>query len=206
MLNFIKKYQYHIILILLFIFFVTISAINYSNAVFSDISSSIFRLHVIANSDTEGDQELKLKVRDSVLEYINSHTSNINTKEEFIEFANYHIDKITKVAENRIKEEGYNYPVSVEIGNFYFPKKEYENISFPSGNYDGIKIKIGKAEGQNWWCVMFPPLCLLDNTTCKMEEKSINILKNNLSEEELSIISENSFDIKLKFKIIELFN
>ncbi|MBR3152046.1 MAG: stage II sporulation protein R [Clostridia bacterium] len=206
MSNFIKKYQTHIILTILFIYFVTISAISYSNAVFSDISDSVFRLHVIANSNTDGDQALKLKVRDSVLEYINSNTSNLKSKEEFIEFTQLNIQKIQEIAEDRVKQEGYTYTVSVEIGNFYFPTKEYENITLPSGNYDGLKIKIGKAEGKNWWCVMFPPLCLLDNSSCKMEKKSLEILNKALSNEEYSIISENTPNIKLKFKIIELFN
>ena len=206
MIKFFKKYKYPIILILLFNLLVFISAITYSNAVFSDISDSVFRLHVIANSDTQEDQDLKLKVRDSILEYINNTTTNINSKEEFINYAQSHIEELKNVAETRIKQEGYSYKVNVEIGNFPFPTKTYGNITFPSGNYDGLKIKIGKAEGQNWWCVMFPPLCFIDNTSCKMDSSSIKILKENLSEEDLSIISEDSPDIKFKFKIIEWFN
>lgn len=108
MIKFFKKYKYPIILILLFNLLVFISAITYSNAVFSDISDSVFRLHVIANSDTQEDQDLKLKVRDSILEYINNTTTNINSKEEFINYAQSHIEELKNVAETRIKQEGYS--------------------------------------------------------------------------------------------------
>ena len=206
MIKFFKKYKYPIILILLFNLLVFISAITYSNAVFSDISDSVFRLHVIANSDTQEDQDLKLKVRDSILEYINNTTTNINSKEEFINYAQSHIEELKNVAETRIKQEGYSYKVNVEIGNFPFPTKTYGNITFPSGNYDGLKIKIGKAEGQNWWCVMFPPLCFIDISSGIVPEESKQYLKNNMNEEEYALVSnKDNLGVKFKFKLLELF-
>lgn len=206
MLKKIKNNSKIIILILLFAFFILISAIKYSNAVFSDITNSVFRFHVIANSDSKEDQELKIKVRDSVLEYINSNAEKIESKQQFIKFATEHQTHLQTIAQNKVKEEGYSYNVTVEIGNFYFPTKIYNNITLPSGNYDGLEIKIGKAEGRNWWCVMFPPLCLLDNSTYKMEDSSLKLLEQNLSKEEFSIITENTPTMKFKFKILELFN
>ncbi len=206
MIHFFRKFKYPIILIVLFTILIFFSAINYANAVFSDISSSVFRLHVIANSDSKEDQSLKLKVRDSILEYINNIEQDINSKEDFIAFANSHLDELTEVSKKTIEEEGFSYDVSLEIGNFYFPTKSYGNVTFPAGNYDGLNVKIGKAKGQNWWCVMFPPLCFIDNSSCEMDSSSIKILEENLSSENLSIISEDSPDIKFKFKIIEWLN
>ena len=206
MLKFFKKFKYPIILIFLFTILVLFSAINYANAIFSDISNSVFRLHVIANSDSEEDQSLKLKVRDALLEYIENINDDFTSKEEFIEFANSHIEDFKTIAKQTIENEGFSYDVTVEIGNFYFPTKSYGNVTFPSGNYDGLNVKIGESQGQNWWCVMFPPLCFIDNTSCEMDSSSLEILENNLSSEDISIISETSPDIKFKFKIIEWFN
>lgn len=206
MFDFLKNNYNKIILILLFSFFIFISIWKYTNAVSSDISNSVFRLHIIANSDSEADQNLKLKVRDSILNYINENTSQINSKDDVISFINSHQYELKKLAINTVKNEGFDYDVSIEIGNFYFPTKDYGNVKFPAGNYDGLRIKIGKAEGKNWWCVMFPPLCLIDNSTCKMESDSLKLLEENLTKEEFSIISSSSPDIKFKFKLIELFN
>ena len=94
--------------------------------------------------------------------------------------------------------------INLEIGNFYFPTKEYGNISLPAGFYDGLKIEIGEAKGQNWWCSLFPPLCFVDISSGIIDESAENDLKENLSDEEFAIITENSEEIKLKFKLLEL--
>ena len=189
---------------ILFILYFMVCAINYSHAVVTDISDSIFRLHVIANSDTTYDQNLKYKVRDSVLEYMNTLVSANNTKEEIIQIASSHLEDFKQIAEDTIYSNGYNYPVEVEIGNFNFPTKTYGDISFPSGFYDALRIKIGKAKGQNWWCVMFPPLCFIDVSSGIVPDDSKEILESELSEEEFNLISENSSETKLKFKIVEV--
>ena len=113
---------------------------------------------------------------------------------------------------NYVKENGYNYDVNIEIGNFHFPTKSYGDISFPAGNYDALKIEIGDAIGQNWWCVLFPPLCFVNSSTGVVPDDSKNTLKENINSESYEIISEgnnsndNTSDIKIKFKIIEFFN
>lgn len=153
-----------LLLVLLFIY-IFICAFSYVNAVSTNIQDSVFRLHVIANSDSEEDQNLKYIVRDNVLEYINSISNSENSKEDVIKLAKEHIDEIQKIAENTIIENGYTYSVKLNIGNFAFPTKTYGDISFPAGYYDALKIEIGNASGQNWWCVMFPPLCFVDVTS-----------------------------------------
>ena len=110
------------------------------------------------------------------------------------------------IAEKTIIDEGYNYSVNLTIGNFYFPTKEYGNVSLPAGYYDALKIEIGNAEGKNWWCSLFPPLCFVDISAGIIDEESEEFLKENLSEDEFAIITDPSENVKFKFKIIEMLN
>ncbi len=199
-----KKYLF--LLIVLFLF-VILSAYSYVTAVSNNLADSVFRLHVIANSDSEEDQNLKYKVRDSLIDYMNTLTKDVETKDEVIEIAKAHISDFQKIAKNVVEQNGYDYDVNVEIGNFSFPTKTYGDISFPAGFYDALKVEIGKAEGQNWWCVMFPPLCFVDVTSGVVPEESKENLQENLGDEEYDIISENKDDgiLSIKFKIIEFF-
>ncbi len=201
----ISNFKRLLLLLVLLLTYTFVCAFSYVNAVSSNIQDSVFRLHVIANSDSEEDQNLKYIVRDKVLEYITSISGNESSKEEVIRLANEHIDEIKKIAENTIQENGYNYSVKLNIGNFAFPTKTYGDISFPAGYYDALKIEIGEAKGQNWWCVMFPPLCFVDVTSGVVPEESKEIIKENLSDEEYELLSENNNEISFKFKIVEMF-
>ena len=199
------KFKRCLILIFLLIIYIFVSAISYTHAICKDISDNIFRLHVIANSDSSEDQTLKLLVRDSILSYINTISSDITSKEELISLVNENLNVLEELAEKTIVENGYNYDVSLEIGNFSFPTKNYGDITLPPGYYDALRIKIGKADGQNWWCVMFPPLCFVDVTTGVVPEDSKQTLKDNLSAEEFDLISSNSdSSTQFKFKIVEV--
>ena len=191
---------------LLLSLYILISAHSYANAVSNDLSTAVFRLHVIANSDSSEDQSLKLKVRDNLLEYMNSISSECKTKTEAIKLAEENIDIFKQIAQKTVIENGYNYPINISIGNFYFPTKFYGDISLPSGYYDALRVEIGEAKGRNWWCVMFPSLCFIDVSSGIVPEESKEELQNVLSDEEYSIISDNSDNgIKLKFKLIEFF-
>lgn len=200
-----KKIKNLLIIILLLFIYCIICAFSYVNAVSTDIQNSVFRLHVIANSDSDEDQNLKYIVRDKVLEYINSISNSSMTKDEVITLANENINEIQKIAENTIHENGYNYSVKLNIGNFSFPTKKYGDITFPAGFYDALKIEIGEAKGHNWWCVMFPPLCFVDVTSGIVPEESKQTIRDNLSEEEYKLLSENSGNMNFKFKIVEMF-
>ncbi len=190
----------------LLLIYTTICAFSYVQAVSTDISNSVFRLHVIANSNSDEDQSLKYKVRDNLLEYMNNICSNCSSKEEAIELVTEHQEEFKQVALETIKNEGYSYDVKINIGNFEFPTKQYGDISLPAGYYDALRVEIGKAEGRNWWCVMFPSLCFIDVSSGIVPEESKEELQNVLSDEEYSIISDNSnSEIKLKFKLIEFF-
>ena len=128
------------------------------------------------------------------------------TKEETIKLSKEHLEDFKKIARNTIEKNGYDYNVNVTITNCFFPTKKYANIALPAGNYDALKIEIGNAQGQNWWCSLFPPLCFIDISTGVLDENGEKYLKENLTEEEFTIISNTSEPVKLKFKIIELLN
>ena len=166
----------------------------------------MFRLHIIANSDNNYDQKLKLKIRDEIIKYMKPLTENCQNKNEVISITKNNLNNLIKIAKETIIKNGYNYDVIIEVGNFHFPTKYYGNVSMPAGNYDAIRIKIGKAEGKNWWCSLFPSLCFTDVSNGIIDKKSEKILKSNLKQEEFTLITSKTQDIKFKFKIIELFN
>lgn len=199
-----SKFKRFILVSALLILYVCISAVSYTHAVTTDIADSVFRLHVIANSDSAEDQNLKYIVRDKVIEYMSSISQNASSKEDVIEIAKANLDKIQAIASQTIRENGYTYSVNVEVGNFSFPSKRYGDITLPPGYYDALRIKIGETEGQNWWCVMFPPLCFVDVTSGVVPDESKEIMKENLSKEEFDLISKNSNEVKVKFKIVEV--
>lgn len=124
----------------------------------------IIRLHVIANSDTAGDQALKLKVRDAVIEYMEKQ-DDLHSSDETRSYLEDNLGRLEKIAEGVIASEGYDYPANAKLGVRYIPEKTYGDITFPAGNYEALNITIGSGEGENWWCVLFPPLCLLDEGT-----------------------------------------
>lgn len=198
--------QLNLVLLVLIFLFLCISAFSYSEAISSNLSNSVFRLHIIANSDSDEDQNLKYQVRDKVIEYMKTIVDTNMKKEDIIKLVNLHLDDFKSIAKKVIVENGFDYDVNVEIGNFEFPTKTYGDISFPSGYYDALRIKIGNSEGRNWWCVMFPPLCFVDVTSGIVPDDSKNNLKDNLSSEDYSIISQDSSSAKFKFKIVEIFD
>lgn len=198
-----KKFLVIFILLLIYLFFYVFS---YASNVSNSLENNIFRLHILANSDSLDDQSLKLKVRDNIISYLEKKCDNCKSKSDFIYVANSNLENLKNIAENTILEYGFNYPVEIEINNFYFPTKYYGNISLPAGYYDGLKVKIGNAQGQNWWCSLFPPLCFTDISSGIIDEESEENLKENISEEEFSIVSSSNGIYKLKFRLIEFLN
>lgn len=208
MKNFMKsiKLRQILVVLLLLTLFVFVSAISYVNAVSEDIANSVFRLHVIANSDSNVDQNLKLKVRDELLSYMNKISKDCSSKEEVKALAIEHQNDFVEIAENVIKDNGFNYEAKVKIGLSDFPTKYYGDISLPAGTYDALKVEIGEAKGQNWWCVMFPPLCFVDVSSGIVPESSKQEIKDSLNDEEYDLISKtDNAEISFKFKLVEFF-
>lgn len=192
-----------------FSLFFVVSANSYAQNVNQNLSSSFFRFHVVANSNSKVDQDLKYQVRDALISHMNTLCENVSQKEDAIQIAKNHLSSFETIAKQTILSNGFDYPVKVEVGNFPFPTKNYGEISLPSGYYDALKVTIGNGGGENWWCVMFPPLCFIDPTTGVVEEETMQEIQNSLSKEEISLIeseTENTNqEITFKFKIVEFF-
>lgn len=199
-----SKLKTTLLLMFLLFVYVLIAASSYTKAVCTDIANNVFRLHVIANSDSEEDQNLKCIVRDSILSYVNGILENINNKEDVVLTINNHIDEIKNIAQQAVYNEGFTYDVEIEVGNFKFPTKTYGNISFPPGLYDALRVKIGNASGKNWWCVMFPPLCFVDVSSGIVPEDSKELMESNLSSEDYALVSSSKNTTKIKFKVVEV--
>lgn len=163
----------------------------------SDISDSVFRLHILANSDSEADQNLKLKVRDRLLEYSQTLFEKAKTKEEAEMLIANRLQELADVASSEIAQNGFEYPVRAEIIRMYFTTRHYENYTLPSGTYDALRITIGKGKGHNWWCVMFPSLCI--NTDVDGDRKTKEVL----GDEEYGVVKNEKREYK--FFIVELF-
>ena len=171
----------------------------------NSIADKIIRLHVIANSNSAFDQSLKLKVRDKTVEFLTPLLENSKNITESRKIIKENIDNIENIAIETLAQSS-NYTATVELTNSDFPTKNYGDYSFPAGNYEALKITIGEGNGQNWWCVMFPPLCFTDSAI-KFPEKSVETLSENLSEKELELISNaDNTNVQIKFKILEWLN
>lgn len=163
-----------------------------------EIYENTLRLHVKANSDREEDQELKLKVRDAVLERTEEMAKNAKNKEESQKLFSENIDIIRQVAEETVEENGYSYPVTVSLGEEYFPEKTYNDVTLPEGRYTALRVNIGEAEGQNWWCVLFPPLCV-SSAQSKEELAEAGFTPN-----QVRILTDgDSPTYKVRFRILE---
>lgn len=194
---------------LLFIMTMTVnSEVKKINTISESYKEKLIRFHVIANSDSEEDQELKLKVRDEIIAYLQpklEKSDSINESESIIK-GEY--DNLEEISKNIISKEGYNYEVKVGIQYSNFPTKQYSNIILPAGQYKALKIVIGNGKGKNWWCVMFPPLCFVDENNGVIDKKTDKKLKEALTKEEYELIAQNSRKqssrVKVKFKIVEM--
>lgn len=170
--------------------------------------NKLIRFHTIANSDSDEDQELKLKVRDEVIKYLKpklEKSSSITESERIIKQEYSNLEKISK---NVILKNGYNYDVKIGIDYSNFPTKQYSNIVLPAGKYKALKIIIGEGKGKNWWCVMFPPLCFVDEESGVIDKKTDKKLKEVLTKEEYELITQKNQSevgkVKMKFKIVEI--
>jgi len=180
----------------------------YAEKVNQDLSDSMIRLHIVANSDSIDDQAVKYRIRDAVIGYMTDKVNGLKDKGNAVSFIKNHMDEIEQVANEVIAREGMKEYARVSFGKYPFPSKEYGNMILPAGFYDALKIEIGEARGQNWWCVMFPPLCFTEDTKGTLDEEYISLLKEELSEEELKIIindGDKEIPVEIKFKIVEIF-
>ena len=154
------------------------------------IAGEVFRLHVIANSDTEEDQKLKLKIKTRIVEYLEEILGKDADLEKTKEAVLTHLGEIEREAEKVVHEQGFDYPVKAVVEKTYFPKKSYGDCTFPAGEYEALNVKIGEARGHNWWCVLYPSLCFIEDTYGVVTEEKKEDLKSVLTTEEFLEILE----------------
>lgn len=169
-----------------------------------EIYDTVVRLHVVANSDGEADQGLKLKVRDRVLEVVSPALKQCGSQTEAIAAIGGVMEEINRVAAEEIAAEGYDYPVAVRIGEEYYPTKNYESCAFPEGKYVSLQVLIGDGEGKNWWCCLFPPLCLSAASAREEELNEDAFIAVGLTSDQYKLITETDVPkYKIRFKILE---
>lgn len=163
------------------------------------IPNEIFRLHVLANSDSEEDQALKLKVRDRLLTETGELFNGCTTKKEAMNAAKANIDRLEQIAQDEINKQGYDYGVRVEVENVFFNNRQYDDITMPAGNYDALRVLIGDGAGKNWWCVLFPAMCL----PAAEKRDGMPELEDVLSDEQMNAVEGNQYEVK--FKTVEIY-
>ena len=181
------------------------------------LAERILRFHVIANSNTKEDQALKLKVRDEIGAFLKEKLSDAKNLAECEETVNANLEEIELCADAVIAKEGYDYTVNAMVHTTDFPKKTYGSYTFPKGEYRALNVVIGDGSGENWWCVMFPPLCLLEAKEENKEDPNLcfsgsvyEVIDENAKEELRSALSEEEYaeimaegNIKVKFKYLD---
>lgn len=161
------------------------------------LADQVLRFHVLAHSDSQQDQELKLLIKDAVIEYMKlnlEHEEDVSKTKMWVE---NHLQEIQDIAIGVIESEGFDYSVDVALSEVEFPTKRYGDISFPSGVYEALRIQIGQAEGENWWCCLYPNLCFIDATYAVVSEEGKEELETVLTEEEYEMITTAT---EFKFK------
>ena len=171
----------------------------------AELYDNVIRLHVLANSDSEEDQALKLTVRDAVLKKTQTLLENVDSKEQAERVLRQNLPVIEQTARDALRAAGAENTVTVELGQESYPTREYERLAFPAGEYLSLRVMIGEAEGQNWWCVLVPPLCLTAATAQSEQETETVCLSAGLSGEQYRMIADtDETKYKLRFKILEV--
>lgn len=173
-----------------------------------EIAQKVLRFHVLANSDSEEDQELKLKVKEAIVNYLDIYLNDRElTLEETKSIVEEQKENIIQLAEDVINENGYNYSVTAELTTDYFPVKSYGDVTLPAGEYEAFRIEIGGAEGKNWWCILYPPLCFVDASYGYVPEESKTMLADVLDEEcYRAVTGRGAADgtVEVRFKIWDI--
>ena len=186
------------------IFALAISAVTwlFGDVVKRNISSNVIRLHVIGASNSYEDQQIKLKVRDEILKEYGVDISQNASKSKEEQFIKDNIKNIEKTAQEVLVSNGYTYGAEAQYGNFVFPEKNYGGITLPKGRYDGLRITLGSGSGNNWWCVMFPDVCITREAAGFNYEGQTR-LKELLNDSGYSMISGENEDVVLRFYLFD---
>ena len=165
-----------------------------------NLAQEVLRFHVLANSDSEEDQEMKMQVKEAVLSYLEESMPREAEIEEIRQWVKWHLEDLEAVAVRTLREAGSTDTVTAELTKDYFPAKTYGDITFPAGEYEALRIKIGRAAGHNWWCCLYPQLCFTDAVNAVVTGESEQKLRNVLDEEDFSLLEGKK---EVKFRLLE---
>ena len=154
-----------------------------------ELAQEVFRFHVLANSDSEKDQELKMKVKEGIISYMEMELPNAENVDETKEWARSHLEQIEQVARDILYQEGYTCAVKARVTRCRFPEKTYGDVTFPPGEYEALRVEIGEAKGQNWWCVLYPNLCFIDAVHAVVPEEGKRELRKVLEEDTYEMVT-----------------
>lgn len=165
------------------------------------LAPSILRFHILANSDKNADQEIKLEVRSLILDYMQEHLSASSGKAETIQYMEDHRAAIESTANDYLARNGFDYQARLELTNCYFPTRAYDRMVIPCGNYDAARIILGKGKGHNWWCVLYPRFCFVDAACTEVPEESRQVLQETLNQDDYLALKDNRPDVEIRFKL-----
>ena len=199
-----KKYIKGMIIILIFaaVLFMK-NEENEEERIQKSIASHIIRLHVVANSDSEKDQQLKISVKDKIVAGLQEKLKDVDNLNDARTIIRNETERIEQMATEEMRKQGYDYIATASLGNSYFPIKKYGDLTFPAGEYEALRVQIGEAKGQNFWCVMYPTLCFVDSTYQVVPEESKEELKHTLTDEEYQALLGEDKSVTFGFKLLD---
>lgn len=165
------------------------------------LSGKLLRLHVVANSDSDADQALKLEVRDAVLDCAAGYLENVSDVRAAEQVLGAHLAELAGAGQAVVREKGYDYAVRASLGTSHFPTKTYDGFALPAGDYRALRVTIGAGEGRNWWCVVFPTLCV--SAASEWQDTAVS---GGLSDEDVRLMAEEDEGYVLRFKCLELWD
>ena len=170
------------------------------------IAPSVLRFHILANSDSDADQNIKLEIRSLILDYMQKSMDSDATKEETVQWVSAHRPELTALADTYLKQHGFDYQSSLQITNDYFPARTYDNLVFPCGNYDAVRITLGSGNGHNWWCVLYPRFCFVDAACSEIPSESEGKLRRELKQGDYLALEDHRPNFEIRLKLLSWLN
>lgn len=170
------------------------------------LAPSLLRFHILANSDRSEDQQVKLEVRSLILDYLQGKLDGDAGKEETVQYLSDNKMAVEQLADRYLEQAGFDYQTKLELTNCYFPTRVYDDLVFPGGNYDAARITLGRGDGHNWWCVLYPRLCFVDAACSDVPEESQMALREGLDEGDYLALRDNRPDVKISFFMFPFLN
>lgn len=170
------------------------------------IAPSVLRFHILANSDSDDDQQIKLQVRSLILDYVQDHLSSDDGKQETVAYLKEHGSDIEQTASRFLAREGFPYQAKLQLTRCYFPTRVYGSLVFPCGYYDAARVILGSGSGHNWWCVLYPRFCFTDAACTGMPEASMQLLRDNINQGDFLSMEDRRPDVQIRFFIFPFLN